>query len=104
MLRRSAVACLALAAIVPATATAAAPVTPAGWRVEPAGTEITVSQGVAGFQGPMGAALSPDGNWLLGASSGAARYESADLFDLSAHQRTSYVGYDATQASRPSTA
>jgi YVTN family beta-propeller protein len=97
MLRRSLTVSLALAAVVPATATGAAPVTPAGWRVDPAGIEIPVSQGVAGFQGPMGAALSPDGNWLLGASSGAARYESADLFDLAGHQRSSYVGYDATK-------
>jgi YVTN family beta-propeller protein len=98
MLSRSTTIGLALAALaLPPTALAAAPVTPAGWRVDPAGTEIAVSQAVAGFQGPMGAALSPDGNWLLGASSGAARYESADLFDLGAHQRTSYVGYDATK-------
>ena len=99
MLRRSTVAGLVLATFVllPAAALAAAPMTPAGWRVDPAGTEISVSQGVAGFQGPMGSALSPDGRWLLGASSGAARYESADLFDLAAHQRTSYVGYDATK-------
>jgi DNA-binding beta-propeller fold protein YncE len=33
---------------------------------------------------------------LLAASSGAARIESADLFDLDRRQRTSYVGYDAT--------
>ncbi len=97
MLRRSLTVGLALAAIAPATAFAAAPVTPAGWRVEPAGTEIAVSQAAAGFQGPMGSALSPDGAWLLGASSGAARFESADLFDLAAGQRSSYVGYDATQ-------
>src|SRR5919197_3502889 len=88
---------LAALAVVPAFASAAAPLTPAGWRVDPAGTEIPVSQAATGFLGPMGAALSPDGRWLLGASSGAARFESADLFDLSAHQRTSYVGYDATQ-------
>jgi YVTN family beta-propeller protein len=88
---------LAALAMLPAPGLAAAPVTPAGWRVDPAGTEIAVSQGVAGFQGPMGSALSPDGAFLLAASSGAARYESADLFDLGAHQRTSYVGYDATK-------
>jgi YVTN family beta-propeller protein len=97
MLRRSALAGFALTVLLPATAFAAAPVTPAGWRVDPAGTEIAVSQAAAGFQNPMGAALSPDGRWLLGASSGAARLESADLFDLQAHQRTSYVGYDATK-------
>ena len=75
---------------------AAAPVTPAGWRVAPAGSEIPISQADVGFQGPQGAALSPDGNQLLAASSGAARIESADLFDLTRRQRTSFVGYDAT--------
>jgi sugar lactone lactonase YvrE len=99
MIRRSLAAGLVLAVlvVVPAVAQAGAPVTPAGWRVDPAGTEIAVSQAAADFQGPMGSALSPDGAWLLGASSGAARYESADLFDLAAGQRSSYVGYDATQ-------
>jgi hypothetical protein len=50
----------ALAALVllPESAPAAAPLTPAGWRVDPAGTEIAVSQAAAGFQGPMGSALS----------------------------------------------
>jgi YVTN family beta-propeller protein len=71
-------------------------VTPAGWRVAPAGAEIPVSQSATGFQGPMGAALSPDGRRLLAASSGAARFESADLFDLQGHRRTSFVGYDAS--------
>jgi hypothetical protein len=99
MLRRSIAVSFALGAccILPASALAAAPLTPAGWRVDPAGTEIAVSQAAVGFQGPIGAALSPDGNWLLGASSGAARFESADLFDLAARQRTSSVGYDATK-------
>jgi YVTN family beta-propeller protein len=97
MLRRFAVTgfMLVVLAAAAAPALAAAPVTPAGWRVDPAGTEIPVSQAATGFQGPMGAALSPDGRWLLGASSGAARFESVDLFDLAAHQRTSFVGYDA---------
>lgn len=78
-----------------ASAAAATPLTPAGWRVDPAGSEIGVSQMVAGMQGPLGAALSPDGRRLLAASSGSARIESADLFDLDRRQRTSYVGYDA---------
>jgi hypothetical protein len=47
-----------------------------------------------GFVGPLGAALSPDGSQLLAASSGAARIESADLFDLSAQRRSDYVPYD----------
>lgn len=100
MFRRTAATGFALAAVwlLPAVAQAAAPLTPAGFRVDPAGTEIPVSQSAAGFQGPMGSALSPDGNWLIGASSGAAKLQSADLFDLAGHQRSSYVGYDATKA------
>ncbi|MDQ3849266.1 MAG: bifunctional YncE family protein/alkaline phosphatase family protein, partial [Actinomycetota bacterium] len=78
-----------------APAAGATPLTPAGWGVDPAGTEVGVSQATAGMQGPLGAALSPDGRQLLAASSGAARIESADLFDLDRRQRTSYVGYDA---------
>jgi YVTN family beta-propeller protein len=49
------------------------------------------------MQGPLGAALSPDGDKLLVSSSGAAKVESADLFDLSQGRRTSYVPYDAAQ-------
>src|SRR4051812_22936502 len=79
---------LSLFSIVPASATAAAPVTPAGWRVDPAGSEIAVSQLSLGMQGPLGAALSPDGTQLLTSSSGAARIDSVDLFDLAAHRRT----------------
>jgi YVTN family beta-propeller protein len=79
-----------------APAGAAAPVTPAGWRVDPAGGEIAISQVEQGFQGPLGAALSPDGGRLLAASSGAAKIDSADLFDLGAGRRTSFVPYDAT--------
>jgi hypothetical protein len=96
--RTRASACVLLAcALAPAAAAqGAAPRTPAGWRVEPAGNEIPISQAAVGFQGPLGAALSPDGRQLLAASSGAARIESADLFDLDRRQRTSYVGYDAT--------
>jgi YVTN family beta-propeller protein len=83
------------AAAVPAGA--AAPVTPAGWRVDPAGAEIAISRMEPGFQGPLGAALSPDGGRLLAASSGAARIDSADLFDLAAGRRSSFVAYDATK-------
>jgi hypothetical protein len=47
MLRRSIAVSFALAAccILPASAPAAAPLTPAGWRVDPAGTEIAVMWG-----------------------------------------------------------
>jgi YVTN family beta-propeller protein len=72
-----------------------APVTPAGFRVAPAGLEFAVSKLATGFQGPMGAALAPDGRRLLAASSGASRYESADLFDLDVGVRTAAVYYDA---------
>jgi YVTN family beta-propeller protein len=73
------------------------PVTPAGWRVAPAGVEIGVPRGAPGMQGPLGAALSPDGSRLLVASSGAARIESADLFDLTSRTRSDLVPYDALQ-------
>jgi hypothetical protein len=44
------------------------------------------------------AALSPDGKRLLTTSSGAARIDAVDLFDLAARQRTGYVPYDARKA------
>ncbi|MEA2148346.1 MAG: hypothetical protein QOD69_176 [Solirubrobacteraceae bacterium] len=80
-----------------AYAAAAAPVTPAGWRVDPAGSEIGISRLAAGLQGPLGATLSPDGGRLLTTSSGAAKIDSVDLFDLAAHRRTATVPYDATK-------
>jgi YVTN family beta-propeller protein len=73
------------------------PVTPAGWAIDPAGTEIGVSKLDTGFQGPLGSALSPDGNHLLAVSSGAARIESTDLFDLRNHTRQDSVAYDGQQ-------
>jgi YVTN family beta-propeller protein len=80
-----------------AVAGAAAPMTPAGWRVDPFGIEIPVAQGTPGMQGPSGAALSPGGSQLLIASSGASQTESADLFNLNSEQRTSFLPYDATR-------
>jgi YVTN family beta-propeller protein len=77
-----------------------APVTPAGWRVEPAGREIGVSKTATGFQGPMNSALSPDGRWLLSASSGASRWESGDLFDLDAGSAVDTEPFDATVGPR----
>jgi YVTN family beta-propeller protein len=68
--------------------------TPAGWAVNPAGNQILVSPGVGGFQGPLGTALSPDGRLALTASSGATRFQTADLFDLAAGGRTSSVSFD----------
>jgi YVTN family beta-propeller protein len=82
-----------LAAATPAAAST--PVTPAGWAVRPAGQEIEVPQAVPGLQGPMGAALSPSGGQLLTSSSGAARIDSTDLFDLGARTRSDSVTYDA---------
>jgi YVTN family beta-propeller protein len=73
----------------------AVPVTPGGFRVDPAGREIGVSRLARGFQGPLGAALTPDGRFLLAASSGAARIDSADLFDLRRSVRSDAVYYDA---------
>lgn len=74
------------------------PVTPAGWRIDPAGVQINVDKNDRGFQGPLGSALSPDGNRLLSVSSGAARIDSTDLFDLKARRRQGYVPYDAIKA------
>jgi YVTN family beta-propeller protein len=88
---------LALVLAAPASA-APPPVTPAGWRVAPAGSEIGISRATPGLQGPQGAALSPDGRRLLVTSSGAAKIDSVDLFDLQAGQRTSFLPFDATQA------
>jgi YVTN family beta-propeller protein len=79
-----------------APATASTPVTPAGWRVTPAGSEISVERSQPGLQGPLGAALSPDGTKLLASSSGASRTQTADLVDLTQGLRTSYVPYDGT--------
>jgi YVTN family beta-propeller protein len=94
-----------LAVGVPGMAWAAksAPVTPAGFRVAPAGVEFGVSHVDIGFQGPMGAALSPGGGHLLAASSGASRFHSADLFDIDAGRRTGAVFYRAGSTSRAST-
>jgi YVTN family beta-propeller protein len=85
--------CFALAA---PTSSAFAPMTPAGWRVHPYGSEIVVPQGAAGMQGPTGAALSPDGSQLLVDSSGAAQTESVDLFNLNSQQRTSFLPLNAS--------
>jgi YVTN family beta-propeller protein len=95
-MRRSAVlTCFAvLAFAVPSRAFADAPVTPAGWRVTPAGHEIGVPKDAQGFQGPLGSAVSPDGTHMLSVSSGAARNDSTDLFDLAAGRRTGFVPYD----------
>ncbi|MCL6438670.1 MAG: bifunctional YncE family protein/alkaline phosphatase family protein [Rubrobacteraceae bacterium] len=77
------------------------PLTPAGWRIQPAGTEFSVPKQAVGFQGPMGSALSPDGGHLLAVSSGAARIDSTDLFDLNSHRRTDFVRYDALEDGGP---
>ena len=63
--------------------------------MNPVGVEIGVSKTAQGFQGPLGSALSPDGRYLLAASSGAARYESADLFNVKQHYRAAAQLYDA---------
>jgi YVTN family beta-propeller protein len=72
------------------------PITPAGWKVEPAGQEIGVSKAATGFQGPLASALSPDGKLALAASSGASKWQSADLFDLGAATRSDATTYDAS--------
>ena len=81
----------------------AAPITPAGWQITPAGREFGVSKLDYGFQGPMGSALSPDGVHLLTSSSGAARIDSVDVFNLAKGLRTDFAPYDATETGGPAT-
>ena len=83
-----------LAALVLPSQAGAVVRTPSGWVVNPVGTQLLVNPSVGGFQGPLGTALSPDGRFALAASSGAARFQSADLFDLAAGGRTDWVPYD----------
>jgi YVTN family beta-propeller protein len=90
-----ALAAAALCLLLPALAGAVVRA-PSGWAVNPAGNQLLVSSAVGGFQGPLGTALSPDGRLALSASSGATRFQSADLFDLAAGGRTSWVTYDGT--------
>ena len=45
--------------------------------------------------GPLNAALSPNGRYLLVASSGLTRYDTVDLFDLRAHRRAAHILYDS---------
>ena len=70
-------------------------VTPGGWRIAPAGSEFGAPANEAGFIGPLNAALSPNGRYLLVASSGTTRYDTVDLFDLRARRRVSHIIYDA---------
>jgi YVTN family beta-propeller protein len=82
--------------LLPSAALARKPaLTPAGWKVTPVGKSIRVPRSTPGFQGPQGAALSPAGGKLLAVSSGVARNNSTDLFDLRKGQRTGSVTYDA---------
>jgi YVTN family beta-propeller protein len=85
------------ALMLPAVAEARQPRTPAGWRITPVGTSIRVPRTSLGFQGPQGAALSPAGTKLLAVSSGIARNNSTDLFDLRSRERTGSITYDAKQ-------
>jgi YVTN family beta-propeller protein len=71
------------------------PRTAAGWKVTPAGSQFGISRRSTGFQGPLASAVSPGSGWLLSVSSGASRSNSADLFDLRARRRSSYLRYDA---------
>jgi YVTN family beta-propeller protein len=84
----------ALALLVLPAAAGAVVRTPSGWIVNPAGSQLLVDPAVSGFQAPLGTALSPNGQLALSASSGASRFQSADLFDLAAGGRTSSIGYD----------
>jgi YVTN family beta-propeller protein len=87
-------AALALAPAAPARAGA---LTPGGWRVEPVGDQFGPPPAQPGFQGPLGSALSPDGSRMLSVSSGAARLNSADLFDVGSRRRVASLSYDAVE-------
>jgi YVTN family beta-propeller protein len=89
----AAAAALAIVAAMPAAAGAVVR-TPAGWVVNPVGAQLLVSPAMGGFQGPLGSALSPDGRLALAASSGASRFQSADLFDLSGGGHVDSIPYD----------
>jgi YVTN family beta-propeller protein len=100
MTRRRSLSILLLAALAPALPAAAEaavkhPLTAAGWRVDPAGTQFGISRSATGFQGPLSAAITPGATRLIAPSSGAARTNTADLFDLRARKRISSVRYDA---------
>src|SRR5262245_52084835 len=76
---------------------AAAPVTPAGWTLTPAGTQTTIPIG-PGLAGPWGLAIAPDGKSVLVTSSGtAAQFESVERFALGSLDRTGLVAYDGAQ-------
>ena len=90
-------AALAATLIVTAVATAAAPLSPAGWSLTPAGQQASVLVG-PGLAGPWGLALSPDGASALVSSSGtAAEFESVERFSLSSLDRTGLVAYDGAK-------
>ena len=91
------IAALLAAPAVARPAGAAAPVTPAGWKLTPAGTQTTVPIG-PGLAGPWGLAIAPDGKSVLVTSSGtAARFESVERFALGSLDRTGLVPYDGAQ-------
>jgi YVTN family beta-propeller protein len=76
---------------------AAAPVTPSGWRITPAGHSITVDD-APGLAGPWGVAIAPDGVHALVTSSGqAAQIESSEVFDIDALKRIDIEPYDGGQ-------
>jgi YVTN family beta-propeller protein len=75
---------------------AAAPVTPSGWRIAPAGDSITVDG--PGLAGPWGVSVAPDGAHALVTSSGqAAQIESVEVFDLARRARTDIEPYDGNK-------
>jgi hypothetical protein len=76
---------------------AAAPVTPSGWKITPAGHSITVDDG-PGLAGPWGVTIAPDGVHALVTSSGqAAQIESTEVFDIAALRRSDIEPYDGGQ-------
>ncbi|MEA2429161.1 MAG: hypothetical protein QOF37_2789 [Thermoleophilaceae bacterium] len=85
-----------LAALAAPAARATTAVTPSGWTVSPVGHQIEMSSAMdAGFQGPLGSAISPGGRTMLSLSSGASRLNSTDMFNLRTKRRITFVPYDA---------
>jgi YVTN family beta-propeller protein len=91
------VAFLAALVLADAGSSAVTPMTPAGWRLTPAGDQTTVMLG-PGLAGPWGVAMAPDGRSVLVTSSGtAAQFESVERFDIASLDRNGLVAYDGTQ-------
>src|SRR5262245_26953514 len=95
--RLLAVATLLSTTLATAAGATAAPTSPAGWQLTPAGEQTSVLVG-PGLAGPWGLTLSPDGDSVLVSSSGtAAQFESVERFSVGSLARTGLVPYDGAK-------